>query len=94
MPEATVHEDDQFVLWQYDVRLARQVLAVQPEPIAEPVQRRADEQFRLGVLAADAGHVPASTGFGDSVHLDFNQNICATTAASCTASSGGTALPT
>ena len=68
VPEAAMDEDDHAMPGQHDVGLAREVLAMQAEPVAHPVQGRSDEPLRSCVLAADAGDVPAAVGFGDPVH--------------------------
>ena len=61
VPEAAVDEYNGFVFWQHDIRRSRQVPAVQAETESVPVQQGADQKFRLGVPAADAGHIPTAS---------------------------------
>ena len=60
MPEAAVYEHCRMVHREHDIRLSRQILAVQPEAISHPVEQGANNQLRLCVPISDAGHVPAS----------------------------------
>ena len=70
VPETAVDEDHGLVFPQNDVGFAGDVLHVQavtetvlPEPFA-------DEDFRLGVFAADVRHVQVTLGWGEMVgHL-------------------------
>ncbi len=57
MPEATVDEDRLLLFWENDVRVARQVPAVQTVPITHAVQEAPNVQFRTHILAANATHV-------------------------------------
>ena len=56
VPEAAVDEDDFPAAGKDEIRLARQVLAVQPEAVAHAVDEAADQQLDLAVLGADAAH--------------------------------------
>lgn len=56
MPEAAVHKNNGFVLFQYDVRFAWQFCCSQRKPKAEPMQEGANPDFRLGVCTAYARH--------------------------------------
>ena len=59
VPEATVDEDHGAILGQDEVGFAGQGFvfrAVHREPVAEPVEHRAQGQFRLRVASPDAGH--------------------------------------
>ena len=60
VPETAMHKNNRFPFRQDEVGFARQALVVQPEPEALCVEKAADLQFGLGVLAPDAGHHPAS----------------------------------
>jgi len=60
VPEASVDEYCGFVFRQDDVRLAWQVAAIHAKPESHAVQKAAHDQFRLRVLRANPGHVPAS----------------------------------
>lgn len=59
VPEAAMDQDYRSVFRQADVWLAGQI-AVQTVAKATGVQRFSDQQFGLGVLAANAGHHPAA----------------------------------
>lgn len=60
MPEATVYEDYGPVLGEHKVWLAWQTLVMQQISEALRVKASPDDHFGLRVLAADAGHHPAS----------------------------------
>ena len=64
VPEATVDEDDFVAAGEDQVRVTRETSAaggaVQPVAVALGVKQSSDQQFGLGVLAADPGHVPAA----------------------------------
>lgn len=60
---------------QHDIRLAWQVLAVNPEPVAHPVQQRPNRFLRLRVLAVDAGHQGGPVLLIDCTHKDMTQNV-------------------
>jgi hypothetical protein len=67
MPEASVNKDNSLPLGQHDIRPARQVTYVQPEPIAHAMECGTNQQFRLCVLAANPTHIPAAAFFCESV---------------------------
>lgn len=68
-----MHKDDCPVLGEHDIGLSGQILAVQPEAIAHPVEQRADYQLWLCVSIPDAGHVPTSMLWGNAVrHLSIS----------------------
>ena len=56
MPETAVDKNADAMAWQNDVWTTRQVAPVQPKTIAHRVEPAANDEFRLGVLAANAGH--------------------------------------
>ena len=58
VPEAAVDEDDGLVFAQDDIGLAGKVLAMEAEAVAGAVEHGTDEQFGLGILALDRGHIP------------------------------------
>ena len=63
-PAAAVHEDHELELWQNDIRLARQVFAVEAETIAKAVQDLANRATR-GASAETINHyVRALRAFG------------------------------
>jgi hypothetical protein len=51
MPETAVNKYRLPEFWQYDVRFARQVFAMQPKPIAHRMQKSPNRHFGAGVLA-------------------------------------------
>lgn len=68
VPEAAVDEDHRASRSEDQVRLARQVLAVQPVPVAQAVDQTADDHLGLHALTLDASHVLAAARRGDLVH--------------------------
>lgn len=56
VPEASVNQNNSFPLWQNDIRATGKASVVQS--ITEPrgMQRLANDNFRLGMTAPDAGH--------------------------------------
>ena len=56
MPETSVHENHLTSCAEYYVRPSRQVFAMQPIAIAEPMYKFTDKQLRPGILAADRAH--------------------------------------
>ena len=63
VPETSMNKNDCLEFWQYDIGLAGQFLAMKPETEALPVQKTADNHFRLCILPFDAGHHPAAGFF-------------------------------
>lgn len=63
MPEAAIDEDDLAPAGEYEIRAAWQPPAacgtVQSITVALGMEQPAHQHFRFGVLAADAGHIPA-----------------------------------
>jgi len=71
VPEAAVDEDDGAVFRQDEVGFTGQgtvFRAVDGEAIAEPVEHRAQGEFRLGIATADAGHDIGALFRGEDVH--------------------------
>lgn len=62
MPEAAVHEHNDSVAFQDDVRAPGQAPIVKPESIAQSVQDRADRDLGCRVAGSDPGHVPTTMG--------------------------------
>ena len=56
VPEATVNKNNGFPLWQNNIRLSWQVLSMQSVSEAKLVKQSPDNEFRLGVLGANARH--------------------------------------
>lgn len=69
MPEATVDEDDGFVFRQDDVGLARKILSLDAKTEPLCMEDGAEQEFRFGVLAFDAGHHPAALFSGNNIHF-------------------------
>ena len=57
VPEAAVDEYNGLVLWQHDIRMSRISPVVFSESQSFRKEIFSDDFLRLGVLAADAGHV-------------------------------------
>jgi hypothetical protein len=60
MPEASMDEATDAVLRKNDVRIARQIAPMEAEAVAQGVEQAPDDKFRLGILAANAGHQAAA----------------------------------
>lgn len=60
MPETAMNEDYCSMFGEHKVRLARQALVMEDIAKAFSVQASPDNHFRLGILAPDARHHPAS----------------------------------
>jgi hypothetical protein len=54
VPETPVHEHDRLPLWEHKVRLARELLAMQPVPESRPPKLLAEAQLGPGVLGTDS----------------------------------------
>lgn len=63
VPKTPVDKNDGMVSGQHNIRLPRQVFRMKPKTKAGSMEQTSDEDFRLGVCPADAGHHPAA-GFG------------------------------
>ena len=71
MPKTTVNENDFAARPEYEVRFARQITRVEPVTVAEGMNEAANDEFRLGILGPDSGHVGRAAGWGEGVrHLD------------------------
>lgn len=60
VPEAPVHEDDDLVFRQHEIRLAEYSLGMEPIAKAQRMQGPPEGQFRLRILSADPGHHPGT----------------------------------
>lgn len=60
VPETAMNEDHLAESGEDQVRFARQILAVQPEPIAHGVNHPANGQLRLCIAALDRRHTAAA----------------------------------
>lgn len=68
VPEASLHQDGSPVSWKHEIRTPGQILHVEPKPQTEPVRSRADDKFRLRVLAAYPSHHLTALGRTDNIH--------------------------
>jgi hypothetical protein len=68
VPEAAMNENDGLVFRENNVRLAGQLLVMEPVTKACFMKRPTDDHFGLCVLAAYAGHHPASGRGIDHIH--------------------------
>ena len=68
VPEAAMHENDQTVFAQYDVRRSRQALDVFPVAIPMGKEIAAHDPFGLGVLAPNLGHHGRPLLFVPDIH--------------------------
>src|SRR3546814_17004861 len=59
MPEAAVDEDDLAAGAEDDVGFARQILAMQPEAVAQGMDNPSDKQFRRRAAAPDQAYILA-----------------------------------
>jgi hypothetical protein len=62
VPKTPMNEDHGTIFGKNDVRLARQVRSVQPEPKPLLVKQTSNDQLGFGVLATNTGHHPAARG--------------------------------
>jgi len=62
-----MNQDDGPESWQDDIWLARQILAVQSEPVPLRVQCLANQDFRFCVSGLNARHHPAAYCAGNDV---------------------------
>ncbi|CAM2160962.1 conserved hypothetical protein [Paraburkholderia tropica] len=71
VPETAVHEHGGAIARQDDVGAARQFAHVEAKAEAAAMQQAANQDFRLRVAPANAGHHPASGGgIHDVDHAD------------------------
>ncbi|MDQ0036705.1 hypothetical protein J2W30_004480 [Variovorax boronicumulans] len=68
MPKAAVYKYCLLVLGQHDIGPAWEVLAMDPEPKSQPVKHGSDDEFGLGVLAADPAHEEGPSLWCEGVH--------------------------
>lgn len=69
MPPAAMNEDDGPPRREDEIRVARQVAAVEPEAVAEPVCQPPHKQLWRRVFGADGPHRPAADWINQSVFL-------------------------
>lgn len=68
MPETAVKQYRASPSRENQVGGARQVLAMEAEAIAEPVEQGTNTKLQARVLAANLGHIPAALLGGNGVH--------------------------
>lgn len=68
VPETTVNENNGLPLWQDDIRFTGELLFVETETIAEPMEDRTNLQFWCRILGTNAAHIPAAARFAESIH--------------------------
>jgi len=56
VPKTAMHEDDGAMLWKHDIRIARQICAMQTEAKTEAMQQLTDSDLGLRILLPDAPH--------------------------------------
>ena len=70
VPKETVHEDDLLAWSRDEVGVPRQILPVEPVPIAKRMQHPANDTFRLDVLAPNASQLLASLTRAKRIQID------------------------
>lgn len=63
MPEAAVDEDNGFVFGEDNVGLTGQLGDVEAKAVAHPMEHGTNEEFWLGILPFDSGHIPRPSFF-------------------------------
>jgi hypothetical protein len=75
MPETAMDKDYGTMRREYNIRLPRQVFAVEPVSQSGRVQESADRQLRLRVPPLNGSHIPtACLGINDVHCLDSSPN--------------------
>jgi hypothetical protein len=64
MPEASVDHDRNTILWEDDIRTAGEFPVLETEPEATGMQALPNQNLRLGVFPAEAGHAMAALLWG------------------------------
>lgn len=68
VPKTSVNEHNKTISRQNDIRMARQVFAMQSETRTKPLKNRTHKPFRLSVGAAYLRHVPTASFFRQGIH--------------------------
>jgi hypothetical protein len=72
MPEASMNENYLFMSREHDIRIARQVMTMNPKPIPHMVNEGPHQVLRFGVPSLDATHDPTSLVGGEYIgHVIF-----------------------
>ena len=67
MPETAVHQKRGTVPWENDIGSPGKVLSMEAVPQTPGVEPSSEQQFGLGVLAADAAHVEPALFSGQDI---------------------------
>jgi len=57
VPEAAMNKDDCLIIWQYNIRLTRQILHMQTVAKALRMQKPSYQHFGFGIFSLNAAHV-------------------------------------
>ena len=68
VPEASVDEDHSIACGKNEIRVAREIAAMERVAETQPVDHATDRHFGLGVLATDAPHHGAALRWREGVH--------------------------
>jgi hypothetical protein len=68
VPETSVYEDDNFLLYKDDVRSAWKISSVQPETQTGRMKRRTQHSLWFGVGACNPAHIKPSLRRGEYIH--------------------------
>jgi hypothetical protein len=75
MPKAAMDKENCSKSWQNNIRLARELGAVDPKPITERVQRSADNHLRCSVFSSNCSHAHSPLYRCQVIHLGAYLNI-------------------
>jgi hypothetical protein len=68
VPETTVNEDDFFVFYKNDIRMAGQVAAMQGVTITHSMDDGTNDYFRGSILRPNLGHIERTLFFSKNIH--------------------------
>lgn len=71
VPEASVHENSDLLTDENDIRRTRKILAMESEPQASHVERRAQAHFWLCVLSPNAAHIEPPLLRAEDIRHDY-----------------------
>jgi hypothetical protein len=60
VPEAAMDKDHLSASSEYQIRLSREITFVEPESVAKPVSKTADQHLWLRIFRPDSTHISAS----------------------------------
>jgi hypothetical protein len=64
MPKAAVHKYDGFSRFEYKIGFAGQIPSMESVTVSQRMDKAPHNHLRLGILAADTGHVGATLFYG------------------------------